>query len=375
MTGRGIEALTLTLHGVTLSLETDDAAFAAYVSAAMRPYLYPSGAGGSKIVAELEIIDAARPSGLQQAFPEAGWSRRPDRDLYMDGNTAYWLRIDDFLDLQLRVAYEGGRLVLAGRYYFSIGSGGGLEWLRRLRHRGRLDALRAHRFSTLLYYMVYYPILWWLGRFEGWGQLHAGAVVSEAGAVLAAGMPGCGKSTLTVAMSCRQGWEMMSDNLVLFNDRSLLACPELLLLDPASIERIGAAASALEATGETRVFGRDAYRPARVHLDPAPLRAVLVVGRGKATEIIRIDEAECVRRILAGNLMAKELRRSAIMAGVMDLVAATAAECPQRRLERLVAGLPCFALWVGPDDDPASVVRTTVAPALETRRVRQAGTE
>ena len=51
---------------------------------------------------------------------------------------------------------------LTGRYFFHLASGGTAESLQRLRHRSQLDELRGRRFSTLLYYFFYHPLVWWL---------------------------------------------------------------------------------------------------------------------------------------------------------------------------------------------------------------------
>ena len=357
-------SVELGLHGIRLSLQSDTPAFSSYVSEAMSPYLSTEGVGPIHVHSRLQWCEGPRPTELTEAFPNAGWDYRPDRDIYVDGNSAYWLRVDDFLDLHLRVEWDGRVLSVLGRYYFQLGKGSYLEQLRKLRYRGRMDKLRAHRFSTLLYYLVYHPVLWRLSRFEGLHVLHGGAVSGATGAAVFAGMPGCGKSTLAVAMLADESFTMLSDNLVLHDGHSLLACPELLLLDPASIKRAGSGARGLAATGERRVFGRDAYRPSRTELGRVRPAAVFVVRRGRTSGLVACDPDLCCRHILAGNTMAKEVRRIAIMAEVLDLVAGTSAPEQAADLRSLLAGVPCFELRVGPDDSLDGVVAEYVMPAL-----------
>ncbi len=340
-------ATHLELHGHKLALSSEIPQFVDYVETAMRPFLCQAD-GQPAIESHLEWVEGPRAASLAGA---ADWGRRPDRDLYIDGNTAYWLRIDDFLDLHIKASWEGGVLRLVGRYYFSLGSSQRSEWLRRLRHWRRLDLLRAHRFSTLLYYLVYHPILWRLSRFGGWHVLHGGALSEGGRAVVLAGMPGCGKSTLAVALSGRPGSKMLSDNLLLFNSGSVMACPELLLLDPGSIARAGRGADRLTPTGERRVFGRDAYRPADMELDPVEPATILVVQRARHSLIEELSPEACAAHLRAGNTMAKEVRRIAIMGEVLDEIAGSSAPDEIADIGRFVSGARCYRLSIGPGED------------------------
>ena len=147
------------LHGVRLRLSSSLPLFTDYVSQTMQPYLVGDD-GSAQIESRLELIDSPPARDLESAFAGAQWQSRPDRDLYLDGDRLYWLRIDDFTDLHLTARFGDGRMAVGGRYYFQIGRDPKTEWLRRLRHRGNLEVLQARRFSTLLYYLVYHPILW-----------------------------------------------------------------------------------------------------------------------------------------------------------------------------------------------------------------------
>ncbi len=273
----GTGTVFLRMWGLTLALESQLGSFAHYVRAAMS-YFLCDPVESPDFRSKLEWVDGPPAASVDQAFPNAQWQQRPDRDLYLGNASAYWLRIDDFRDLHLSFALEKSSLTLCARYYFRIGNQGRLEALRRLRYRGpALEALRARSFSTLLYYLVYHPLLWHLSRKRNWHLLHGAAVASSQGALLLSGMPGCGKSTLSVALLADPRLRMLSDNLVLHDGRHVMACPELLLLDPASMKSVGKGAERLEAVGERRVFGRDAYRPDVWETQPVELLGVVDV--------------------------------------------------------------------------------------------------
>jgi hypothetical protein len=355
--------VALALHGIGVNLESELDAFTAYAAAALEPFV-TRGNDAPRVESRLEWVEGQPHADPLRAFGVQGWERRPDRDLYLSGTSAYWLRIDDFEDLQLSATWERGHLRIRARYHFRLGRGARGERLRRLLYRHRLETLRGRRFSTLLYYLVYHPVLWLLGRERGWNVLHAGAVASREGAAVFAGMPGCGKSTLAVAMTADRSWTMLSDNLLLHDGERVLACPELLLLDRASIARVGAAAKRLQATGERRVYERDAYRPDSIEVGPIKPLAVFNVGRARKSELRPLAPSSCMAALVADNLLAKEVRRFAIMAQVLDLVAGTAAPDERARLAALTASAPCYSLWIEEGADLAEVVRRHVLPAL-----------
>jgi hypothetical protein len=356
-------SVVLELHGVRLRLTSTLPQFADYVAATMQPYVVTTD-GPVDVESRLDWIDAPPARSLEAAFSGASWQRRPDRDLYLDGERLYWLRIDDFTDLHLSAAWTDGSLSVGGRYYFQIGRSPKMEWIRRLRHRGNLETLRARRFSTLLYYLVYHPILWRLGRFDGWSVVHGGAVDTPDGALVFLGMPGCGKSTLSVGLLADPQRTMLSDNIVLFNRDHVLACPEVLLLDSTSLERAAAGAARLVRTGERRVYDREAYRPDTVKMEPCRPRAFFCVERAQTTKLEKIAVDECARFARAGNRLAKEVRRIAINSEVYDLLAATSAPDAGADLEQLLKTAPCYRLAVGQGDSLENVIASTIDAEL-----------
>jgi len=350
---------------VTLELTAAYEPFLDYVEMAMQPFLTDPVEEPS-VRAHLDWVEGEPTDSPREAFAVNSWDRRPDRDLYVAGSHVYWLRIDDFRDLQIAAECDRG-LHLTGRYHFRLGGGLGGA-VRRMRWAGRMERLRARRFSTLLYYLVYYPILWWLSRYRRFHTLHAGAVAAGGRAAVFGGMPGCGKSTLAVRMLAEPDTQMLSDNLIVYDSTQVLACPELLLLDQGSLAMVGAARDRLSATGDRRVFSRDAFRVDSVSLEALKPAAFFSVERGRENSCEPVESAEAARRLLAGNTMAKEVRRLAVMAEVLDLVAQAPTVDPAADLNRLLDGVPAYALRIREGADLGEVVGRYVNPIFSKSR-------
>lgn len=354
-----MNATTVRLHGVTLRLESQIAAFSDYVNVALEPYRVEDGVE-LDIVSRLEWIEGQPARSVAEAFAGATWQHRPDRDLYIGEGCGYWLRIDDFTDLHLGIRFGDERLELTGRYYFSLARAPRWDRFQRWRYRNRLQTLRGRRFSTLLYYLFYHPVLWHLSRLEGMHVLHGGAVATPGGAVVLAGMPGCGKSTLSVAMLGDDACRMLSDNLVLHDGARVWACPELLLLDENSRRLAGTGAQRLVPTGERRVFARDAYRIGDVELQAQPVAALFHVERAVASAVREVDAAESCARLHAANVMAKEVRRIAIMNEVLDTVAGTRGPDETEALRRLAGAARSYEVRVADGADFVQLARREV---------------
>ncbi len=357
------------LHGVRVRIESELPAFADYARAALEPWIV-ADSGKFDIRSRLQWREGMPPRHKESGaaggdgFDPMIWTRRPDRDLFLGEAGAQWLRIDDFPDLQMELAMKDERLDVTGRYFFHLATGGRAETLQRIRHRSQLEQMRGRRFSTLLYYLFYHPLLWWLSRGAGWNVLHASAVATRIGAVVLVGMPGCGKSSLSVAMLADSDHRMLSDNLLLHDGYRVMACPELLLLDERSRRLAGAGAARLTQTGEKRVFARDAYRTSDIELMPQRAAVLLHVERSSEFQLKPLVPRESAARLRSANTMAKEMRRISIMNEVLDLVSGARRYDECTASDRLAELVPSFALHVPPSNDLVTFMREKVLAEL-----------
>ena len=222
--------------------------------------------------------------------------------------------------------------------------------------------------STLTYYAVYYPAWWHLEALGRGHPLHAAAVALDGRALLLAGLPGCGKSTLATAFLGTPGAELLADNIVLHDGVQVFGCFEPLLLDAATRSLV-AARVPLAAAGRRHQFARDAFH-APHRRGGVPLGAAVVLARGGETRVERLTATECARTLLAVNEAAKEIRRYHVLAALLALAEPEGlAQFEQRvaHLDRLLAGVPCYRVQMreGAPAEAVAGLRELAARATE----------
>src|SRR5206468_2983173 len=144
----------------------------------------------------------------------------------MRGNAGelVWLDTLRRQGLQLRLRRDGSRwrLDVAYRYH------------PKPKYAHMLEEYRYTRYFALMSYLVYYPLMWILGRTRGFTPLHASALDSERGGILIGGLGGVGKTTTCVALLRRPGLSLVAENLVLTDGEFVYPCYEPARLDERS---------------------------------------------------------------------------------------------------------------------------------------------
>lgn len=357
--------LDVGIAGATVRFRTGHEALAAYARAHLAT-LRTTG-GEREIESTLEWVEGLPPAEPEAIFPGARGLARIDRDIYRGQHSLLWLRIDDFRDLKLRFTMDGRTLRVAGRYYFHLSNQPARNALKRALYFSRLEAERRRRFTTLLYYLVYYPCLWWLERHRGIHPLHAGAVSTPRGAVLLAGLSGVGKSTLALALMGEPGVRFLSDTFVLYDRFRLYPLVEPILLDARSRGWLGPELTVpLREVAEPGRFGygRRGYlmEPARC-ADSAAVGLALLPHRAPRTALVRLPLRESLARITACNEITRDIRRYWVFSAVLNLLH-TDAMLNDRRgadLASLLTNVPCYEFGFEPGEGRAALVQRALA--------------
>lgn len=334
-----------TLTGV---IEADQPAFVAYARQHMAPLLRaaPPRAAAPAVTARLywhERPPRARP----ELAPQIGDMERPDRDLYAGGGRIAWFRIDDFRQLVLQAQATGPTLHVRADYHFYLNRNPRRDRVRRWWEGRSLDARREKRFATLLYYLAYYPAMWWYETHAATHPLHAAAVTGERGAIVLAGPSGVGKSTLTVALTAAGGTPL-SETFVLHQGRHLTAVPEPVLLDAFSQQWLAAGTAKLARAPGHFVFERAGFHLPQ-HVATAETAAIVLPRRAAAAGLVPLAPREAHRRISGGHQLVKDLRRYWAFAAALENLDASEGSAAlmlrrEQALAALVESVPCWEL-------------------------------
>jgi len=342
--------VTGSLSGATFRFETNAPDLAIYAAR----HLAPLGAGAVStpaVTATLTWHDGQPPT--ERPVDRAGGApiERVDRDVYTDGTTLHWFRVDDLRDLFLRCTWNDSRLTVHGDFHYRLGNSPLSDRLRRLRRWSQRTELRQRRFTTLLYYLVYYPCWWWLEQTRDLHPIHAGAVATDGGAIVLAGASGVGKSTLAVALAMSPGTRLLSDSFVLQHGDDVWAVREPILLDAWSRHWLGTAADQLHVIEGCFGLKRRGYQmPMQRTAEAGRVALLLFPRRASEPYVRRIPAAHAHHRLSAADLMINDLRRYWAFAAVLEqLHLSGLAARREAHLARLVADTPCYEIGLSAD--------------------------
>lgn len=356
-------SVAVQLAGVDAVLDSADDAFLHFAELHLAP-LRIAPPAAPRVRATLRWHEGAPPERLA-AHPGLGAMDRVDRDLYRAEGELAWFRIDDLPDLQLRMAWDGTQLRVEGDYYHRLSKTPGRDQVNRLLYRRRLPQLRRRRFTTLLYYLLYYPSFWCLER-QGWHPIHAGAAELPGGIAVFAGPSGIGKSTTVTGLATTTGARLLSDTFLLHRGADVRAVPEPLLLDERSRAWLGAEARLLQHVPHRYCLGREGYHLPAERLSPGGRASLLLFPHRASSYAVRALSADHARgRLRAGDLIVNDLRRYWAFAAVLELLDPHPLVSEREAsLAELVASVPVYEIGLTADltrDQIAELVRSLMA--------------
>ena len=367
------DGVTGSLAGATFSFKTNAPDLASYAAKHLAP-LSAGAVSTPAVTATLSWHDGQPSPERPPARPADAAIERVDRDVYTDSRTLYWFRVDDLRDLFLRCTWNDNQLTVHGDFYYRLGNTPLSDRMRRLWRWSQRSELRQRRFTTLLYYLVYYPCWWWLEQTRDLHPIHAGAVTTDAGAILLAGASGVGKSTLTVALAMSPGTRILSDSFVLQHGDDVWAVREPILLDAWSRRWLGAAADELPRIDGCFGLNRRGYQmPVQRTAEAGRVALLLFPRRAPESYVRRIPAVQAHQRLSAADLMINDLRRYWAFAAVLEqLSLGGLVSRRETHLARLVASTPCYEIGLTADMTSGAAVHA-IMQLLHEQPLRVAG--
>ena len=136
-----------------------------------------------------------------------------------------WLNTLRMKGLQLRFRRENGRFRFDVSYCYHP-------------KKEKLESLPDYEYKkyfSLMSYIFYYPLFWYLESFRDWTLMHASALDTAYGGIMIGGLGGVGKTTTCVALLQHVGAQLISENIILTDGEFLYPCYEPIRLNEDSL--------------------------------------------------------------------------------------------------------------------------------------------
>jgi hypothetical protein len=218
------------MHGVTLTLETNHLPLLAYAREHLNGLVVSPVSSPDVAVKCLWSQGDWHSDANPFAVSGNGTLNVIGKRMLGNANELIWLDTLRMPGLQLRFFRDQEQLQFDLAYHFHP-------------KKGKLDVLPEYehkKYFSLMSYLVYYPLIWYLENYRGWTVLHASALAMAGGGIIIGGLGGVGKTTTCVALMQRPGVELMSENLILTDGEFIYACYEPIRLDEDSLAMLGA---------------------------------------------------------------------------------------------------------------------------------------
>jgi hypothetical protein len=359
--------LALNLHKVRLTLGSDNEGFLAYARQHLAALLSLSVEVPNIRVClywDQELIareKAKKPRGFAAAAAllqsssqrtSVDGCQRLGRRLFLGDNRVIQTEILGLPGLQLQTSLAGANLSVEGA--FRPPSKRMDLWLRL---GGQTKRERVY--AALIYYLVYFPLLWYLERTRRWYPLHASAVAWPQGAVVLAGLGGIGKSTLTLAFLRDPDARLLSENLILHDQERVYAFPEPIHLDDRSRKMLTDLDGRLESTGRMFSHNRHSYEVSASARAPSSVpRLFCFLRQGKELDLNRMSAQKTLRVVMSSDVLAREVNEYAQQAAALNFLSPMTDSFQQRidALRRILDQTTCYVLTVRPGEDLSQVV-------------------
>ena len=216
----------------------------------------------------------------------------------------------------------------------------------------------------LIYYLIYFPYLYYLERFNNLSLLHAGAVKYKQNGIILSGLGGIGKSTFAFGTLLLDECKFLSDNLIFYDKKNIYPFPEPIALNPKSLNMLNNIDKILIKKDIASTHGRMFYQiNPNFFSDQAIPQYLFWLQWGNENKLISFDKERCVKNLLDINLLANELREYYIFAATLDLAFSKSLppDLYYKNLSKLLSNVDCYILEFKPNIDITTVFDETVA--------------
>lgn len=351
------------MHGVRLTLEADNPRLIAYAREHLQGLVSEPVPAPDLLVkcywSEGEWDPQANP------FPADGALNTIGNRMLGRSDELIWLDTLRMRGLKLRFRRKGDQFVFEVAYRFHPKRAGVHS----------LAAYEYKKFFSLMRYLVYHPLIWYLRTFRGWTVMHASALDSAYGGIIIAGLAGVGKSTACVALMQRAGAQILSENIILTDGEFIYPCYEPIRLDEGSLALLGNQVGGLtrmrfpEGAKEKTLF-----HPLSRELPQKVKPVALFLPQFAPRHYLRqLSPGLAAAKVIAINALVRELDDYEWYAAALAYLwpEVGQAERPIPALPRLVKRVRCLELGIDPSAGVEAVVGDIVSVLSNPAAVRR----
>ena len=203
-------------------------------------------------------------------------------------------------------------------------------------------------YEDLLNYLIYFPALHKM-EMRGKYVLHASALLYRDKGIIVPGLPGIGKSTLSLAFLSCENAKILSDNIVLYDSNSLHSFLEPIKLDARSIELLPDRGKSLKALNMVSWYSRGCYTVERSKLIESLKPDILLIPqRGEYNALTEISWEKAAQMLLDFNRIAGEVNSYMTFSSILNMGLRKSGIDTGRIkvLENLIAKLKCYQLSI-----------------------------
>lgn len=249
------------VHGVRVRIETDLKDFADFVEANFAPFV-ASKPGSTDIDVQVSQRVGERARAIGKTLNKLG------KGIRFSGQKVYWQN-----EFGFHILVTNSESTIRVRAFHD-------EFATQQTEEERFKNLqRCMRWTT------HFPLFTHLQYRRGWELVHASAVSDGENTMAFCGLNNVGKSTLATYLCRERGYDILTDNFLLVGPEQIYGFPEVIRLNPESLDRFG-----LDSLWDHAVYGKAHVAPSSlgVRLEAEP-DVFFLMTRGSKIEIKELE--------------------------------------------------------------------------------------
>ena len=348
--------IQLSINGVTLKLASNHFPLVEYAEEHLGGLTSPAGAPCDINVNCL--WEEAPWDAEANPFPVNGEMNKIGKRMLGKTDELIWLNTVKMKGLKLRFRKEKSHFAFDVVYSYQPRVKKGVE----------IPEYIYKRYFSLMSYVVYYPIFWYLENFKNWTPIHASALEVDGAGVVVGGLGGIGKTTTCVALIQQANARLISENMVFTDGAKLYPCYEPIRLNEESIAILE---SKVEGLREMH-FPEGLKDKSLYHIDTkslptnVPPKAIFLPVFSPVRYTRQIDPQIAAEKFCSTNRLTRELDDFYWYAGALEMTWPRIGQAALRAnvLHQLTQSAKCYELGIDRNLGVDAVVEDIISRTL-----------